>query len=172
MRIVAIILCGLLVVAVALEMDCPRPEWKKRRANNHCYWFETDFLPQYKADERCRRYNAKLAKIDDADENDWILKNVFPATTYIGGGDSSHYYIGLKRTSSNADSWYWELDGSPLDSVWGGSWKDGEPNNYHNKENCVTYFQDDGKWNDVMCGDSFHYICEYVIPPPPPTTAP
>lgn len=33
----------------------------------------------------------------------------------------------------------WEVDGSPLD--WGGYWKDGEPNNYHNKENCVTYFQ-------------------------------
>ena len=74
--LVGLLLLGLIGLSMALpEMLCPRPEWVKRRSNNHCYWFEEgDHLPQYKADERCRRYNGKLTTIDDQAENDWILK--------------------------------------------------------------------------------------------------
>ena len=70
--LVLLAICGL---AVAIEMECPRPEWKNRRPTNHCYWFQDgDHLPQYKADERCRRYDGKLVQINDQEENDWILK--------------------------------------------------------------------------------------------------
>ena len=74
MRNVTVLLACLIGVTVALEMECPRPEWKQWRLRNTCYWFEEDRLPQYKADERCRRYDGKLVKIDDQAENDWLHK--------------------------------------------------------------------------------------------------
>ena len=68
-------LFALIGLSMTLAMDCPRPEWVNRRPTNHCYWSQQgDHLPQYKADERCRRYDGKLAMIDDQEENDWILK--------------------------------------------------------------------------------------------------
>ncbi|XP_072048365.1 perlucin-like protein [Amphiura filiformis] len=144
-------------------MECPRPEWKQRRETNTCYWFEDgDRLPQYKADERCRRYDGKLVKIDDAEECDWINGNVIPdLSSQIGGGNGRSFYMGLKR--DGADQWRWELDNTIIS--WPGNWDAGEPNNHRNKENCVIIYESTGKWNDVMCGDSFHYVCEYQIPP-------
>jgi hypothetical protein len=39
-------------------------------------------------------------------------------------------------------------------------WRDGEPNNFGNGEDCAEWSALDGRWNDLPCGDRMPSLCE------------
>lgn len=42
-------------------------------------------------------------------------------------------------------------------------WKEGEPNNSGNNEDCAHVWVS-GKWNDVYCTYECYYVCEKPLP--------
>uniref|UniRef100_A0A670XZM5 C-type lectin domain-containing protein n=1 Tax=Pseudonaja textilis TaxID=8673 RepID=A0A670XZM5_PSETE len=39
------------------------------------------------------------------------------------------------------------------------SWKEGEPNNGGNNEDCAVLYKE-GKWNDIHCDKQVKFVCE------------
>jgi len=62
------------------------------------------------------------------------------------------------RDHSTEGNFVWEHSQTPMNDGFS-SWREGEPNNYGQGEDCVEYT--DGLWNDVDCDESRHYICKY-----------
>ena len=76
------------------------------------------------------------------------MKNV---TNFYQHSDNSICSVYLSTTR-------WELDGSVL--TWGGDWAAGEPNNYHNKENCVVFAEvSKGKFTTTLLFSSEYPRC-------------
>jgi len=76
------------------------------------------------------------------------------------------YWIGLKRSSSNAFSWE---DGSPLTYS---KWSRGESNNWGKQEDCVYMSVITGRWLDSRCKRSLPFICKMSLTRNIPTVSP
>ena len=40
------------------------------------------------------------------------------------------------------------------------NWVNGEPNNYHGQEDCVTMVRMNGKWSDDHCSSRKSFVCK------------
>ena len=40
------------------------------------------------------------------------------------------------------------------------NWAPSEPNNSLNREDCVVFYGNNGKWNDWKCSGSTYFMCE------------
>lgn len=102
----------------------------------------------------CNDVGAELVSISSEAENVFVHG--------LEGGDRSRW-IGLIRTGASSFAW---LDGSDLVFE---SWFEGEPNNFRNRENCVTlgnsqFARLDG-WNDADCDRVARgFVCEIGAP--------
>ena len=102
--------------------------------------------------------NARLVKIESSEENDFIRTELLPTDK-----DCS-YWIGLSDSDNEGD-WMW-TDGTQLD--WDGykNWRDNQPDNEKDKQNCVLIAirtsdpDHNGKWHDKRCSRKRKYICK------------
>ena len=75
-----------------------------------------------------------------------------------------YYWIGLSD-ADNEDDWKW-TDGTELDLDEYKNWRESQPDNYHDNEDCVvivmtpSYPHYSGKWADLSCSKKRKYICE------------
>ncbi|XP_078380532.1 uncharacterized protein LOC144663449 isoform X2 [Oculina patagonica] len=128
------------------------PSWIAFQSS--CYKLFTDEKDWDNANTSCVANGAQLVKIESADENDFIKKELLAGRV--------HYWIGLTDAETE-NYWKWS-DGSKLAGYI--NWMSGEPNNYEN-EDCGEIlkgnFHDalyDGEWGDDRCSRAKGYICE------------
>ena len=102
----------------------------------------------------CEANGAQLVKIESAEENDFINKQLL--------ADGADYWIGLTDVETE-NHWKW-TDGSNLSGYT--NWFPKEPNNY-NGQDCVAITKGnfdnkhyDGEWHDGECKKARGYICE------------
>lgn len=112
----------------------------------------------------CVAIGMRLARVDDAGENQWLLNNA-----YKSGGNNSYVWLGGTDQAQEGD-WRW-TDGSlfwvggqnglPQNGLFTG-WYLGEPNNINNAENCVSLETKSTSmgWYDTRCERPQPYICE------------
>lgn len=104
-----------------------------------------------KASESCQAIGGELATIDNAIENRFISDMLKTAAgAWIGLND---------RETESKYVWNFQQSSSQTYFTWGS----GEPSNYNkycNIENCITIKSTNGKWNDVVCGAFYPYVCQ------------
>ncbi|KAL9970404.1 hypothetical protein ACROYT_G022775 [Oculina patagonica] len=130
---------------------CP-PSWIA--FNESCYTLSADEKDWNNAKAFCNVKGGQLAKIETANENDFI-KGKFPA----GKAD---YWIGLTDEEIE-DYWKW-TDGSELTGYI--NWRPGQPNDL-NGQDCIAIRKGlfgnkewDGEWHDLACSKERKFICE------------
>ncbi|XP_058139206.1 asialoglycoprotein receptor 1-like [Dasypus novemcinctus] len=114
-----------------------------------CYWFSRAMKPWSEADRYCQLQNAHLVVINSADEQDFIKEHLGTALAWMGLTDQD-------------GAWKW-ADGTDYETSYQ-NWGPGQPDDWkdHGKgggEDCAHFFSN-GEWNDGVCGDSYHWICE------------
>ncbi|AKF03702.1 C-type lectin domain-containing protein [Sandaracinus amylolyticus] len=104
----------------------------------------------------CAARGYDLVVIDDEDENAFVR-----AEQRTRGSD---FYIGLDdRGAERTFVWVdgrtaWRNGTSELFTAWAG----GQPDDFFG-EDCVQ-MRENGRWNDVDCGDGFRHVCESALP--------
>ncbi|XP_066292800.1 apolipoprotein(a)-like [Branchiostoma lanceolatum] len=68
--------------------------------------------------------------------------------------DDGHYWIGLVK--SDDDRWQWADGTAPVFTAWAPD----EPNNYGGREGCGQVRTEGSEWNDVPCGNKYHFVCQ------------
>ena len=97
-----------------------------------------------------------MAIINNENVND-VLRQLLSLRT------TTFAFIGMTR--ENRESWFY-LDNTRVPLPNGGSingfhnWGKGEPNNLGRNEECGSITTTNGRWNDIYCGTSLHFICE------------
>jgi hypothetical protein len=122
--------------------------WKKNPANGHSYCLTLYPLPWHQARAWAKQQGGDLVVINDAKENDWLVRTF---------GGNTEFWIGLTDEKSEG-KWFWVTD-SPLQYA---NWLTGEPDNYRKSQhwgatNCKSPakgLNDPGKWNDVVGNDA------------------
>ena len=96
----------------------------------------------------CRGYGGDLITFDDEMENDWLA-------FLVGFNDES--WIGLNDRGTEGN-YVWSNGSTASFRNWNG----GEPNNLFGEDCSVVFPSGGGKgrWNDVDCSRSRHFICE------------
>ncbi|XP_071136647.1 perlucin-like protein [Mytilus edulis] len=128
--------------------DC-QTGWIK--LHNSCYLFSTDRLNWYEASKYCQTHQANLVKVDNAEEQKFIMTHASPLgrNFWMGGSDDQ-----------SEGSWVWSADGSGLVYT---NWYPNEPNNSDDSgENCLELSAlYHWHWNDANCKKVlFQFICE------------
>ena len=101
----------------------------------------------------CKGYGADLVSILDTSEVDFIYKQTSILGNYM-------FWIGLfrnKTTNDPKEGWVWSDKNNFTNPQ---QWRPGEPNNYHNNEDCAEFFANNKKWNDNDCSKLFSSICK------------
>eukprot|EP00058_Branchiostoma_floridae_P018558 XP_002604047.1 hypothetical protein BRAFLDRAFT_71663 [Branchiostoma floridae] len=87
--------------------------------NNHCYKLMTDKISWDKANTKCEQQGAKLASVQNEDENNFVADVIRNAKGFL----RYHVWIGLKREPDGQFRW---ADGSLLSYT---NWAPGKPDN-------------------------------------------
>ncbi len=111
------------------------------------------------ADVSCRCLGGRLADINTADENAFLVE----ALDAVHPGE---HFIGLTDWASPSYEWFW-TSGAPVGWT---NWRAGEPN-YLNSEKFV-HMHGDGTWNNTTFTQAFAYILETDAPLEPPCPDP
>ena len=123
-----------------------------------CYKLFTSSKTWENAKEECKKWNARLVKVESSEENDFIKTELLPTD------EDDNYWIGLSDSDNEGD-WMW-TDGTQLDSDGYKNWGDNQPDNEKDKQNCVLIAirtsdpDHNGKWHDKRCSRKRKYICE------------
>ncbi|VDI05066.1 Hypothetical predicted protein [Mytilus galloprovincialis] len=117
----------------------------------YCYNFWKFQKSWHNAQEDCKGRNSNLIKIENDEENTWIVSSFLTAYTidriWIGASDIL-----------NEGHWVWVSDGSNLTFS---PWNYNEPNNSGTGgEDCAVVKQTDMGWNDTPCGLINQYVCK------------
>ena len=124
-------------------------DWKEVASLGKCYGtIKTEFKRFGDAEIWCRSKGGHLV-MPKTDEEIRIILAVRYDLEY------NNFWLGLTDFESEG-LWRW-MDGSVLSSEQS-RWMPGKPNNYHDRD-CAQMFGD-GVWNDIDCGDRYHFICE------------
>ncbi|KAE8619761.1 hypothetical protein XENTR_v10009962 [Xenopus tropicalis] len=123
--------------------------WKE--FNGSCYYFSKSIMGWNKARALCLKKESDLAVITSENEQDFLYETT----------QDDRYWIGLSDTDQEG-AWVW-VDGTDYSTSYK-FWKEGEPNDHLNNEDCAHMWTH-GEWNDVPCSYSYCYaICEKKIP--------
>uniref|UniRef100_A0A0B7B8E9 C-type lectin domain-containing protein n=1 Tax=Arion vulgaris TaxID=1028688 RepID=A0A0B7B8E9_9EUPU len=139
----------LLAVTVTCALGgCPAG-W--REFKGYCYSFNREPLPWASAYAFCNSIGARLAEIDGAERDQWLIAQLDQL-------NFSQTFVGLTRRIRLVE-WLWEP--SLRNTAKYSNWNPGEPNNYGLNEECLEIkFSARKGWNDIYCGESRPYICE------------
>ena len=111
-------------------------------------------LSWHSASNYCKQHGTNLASIKDRNENDVIKKVI---SHYQALKIGLNIWIGLNDVKKEGQ--YVWTDGTEYSFK---NWSPGEPNNQHNKEDCVhmtNHWQ--WKWNDNTCSHQMKFICKF-----------
>jgi len=119
----------------------------------------------FEARSYCRSINGRLAEVPDYNTQTFLACNLPSSETnwWLGGTDRS-----------KEGQWIWDGSGLPLYYTGYFNWKQGEPNDYSEDEDCMMMYGTKpgmgiwAKWNDLKCTAKkngfdnwgLHAICE------------
>ncbi|XP_047657251.1 lactose-binding lectin l-2-like [Tachysurus fulvidraco] len=118
--------------------------------SGRCYLYNAARLDWASAEKFCQKFDAHLVSIHSENEYQQIkalIRTHDPteALTYIGLSDCQ-----------KAFQFFWS-DGTKLTFT---KWRQGQPDNYDNKERCVHMNAGDYKnWNDINCDYTYPSVC-------------
>nr|A7X3Z0.1 RecName: Full=C-type lectin lectoxin-Thr1; Short=CTL; Flags: Precursor [Thrasops jacksonii]ABU68496.1 Lectoxin-Thr1 [Thrasops jacksonii] len=146
---------GLLLVAFSINgakgCCCPH-DWLTLKG--FCYKVFNEHKTWNDAEMFCRKYKpgCHLASIHSGEESTDLAEYV---SDYLKSG--GNVWIGLNDPQKKR-SWQW-TDRSQNNFY---PWKQGEPNNRANNENCVELWSPLGykNWNDESCASTRAYLCK------------
>ncbi|XP_026551936.1 CD209 antigen-like protein E [Pseudonaja textilis] len=121
--------------------NCKDTSW--RRFETNVYYFSDTEENWEMARKTCADHDSHLVIINSKQEQDFVIQTL-----------KHSIWLGLSDTEKEG-TWHW-VDGSPLKER---SWKEGEPNNGGNNEDCAVLYKE-GKWNDIHCDKQVKFVCE------------
>ncbi len=98
----------------------------------------------------CETFGYRLVKVEGADENAWLAAEA----NALGIGSA---WIGLHQ---NGSDWDW-VDTTRASYL---PWDTDEPNDgglFGDAEDCVELRSGSARWNDLVCGNTLAFICEW-----------
>jgi hypothetical protein len=110
---------------------------------------------------QCSASGMRLARVDDALENQWIVKTLHAPTLPADTGTNWIWLGGSDELTEG--SWLWP-DGTlfyqngPVGSLYF-NWGPAEPNNARGAENCLAV-RVNFNWTDLQCTELHFYCCE------------
>lgn len=143
------------------------------------YMFCSTSVERDVAADRCELEGMRLAWIETAEENDFLVDSIAAADVPAVEDDEVLTYIGASD-SGNEGNWIWRGRGIIADGFqfWQGanfgnavngafeSWSPGEPNNTDDDENCAALSvlgsnnRAPGSWDDRDCDSELPFVCE------------
>ncbi|XP_038071998.1 hepatic lectin-like [Patiria miniata] len=123
---------------------CTAP-WKKWGGS--CYLITQKHLTNDDAREACRRLGAKMTAPRSDQENDFLASLAQGSKIWVACTD---------RRQEGECECEWSQDGEGIYT----NWREGEPNNYGGREDCVFLWPSDKKWNDVRCEIEIWAVCK------------
>ncbi|XP_021363194.1 uncharacterized protein LOC110456661, partial [Mizuhopecten yessoensis] len=137
-------------------IPCPMGWWTDSNDPNSCFQVNIQLpnkrLSYQDAEADCKSQGAVMAVFHNSAPYDTLWRN------RMVGTNNGNFWIGLKysgRAGHDGKIFSW-ADKSRVDFV---NWSPGEPNNFHNAENCVEVIYSSGKWNDSPCSRTKNWIC-------------
>ena len=122
--------------------------WEK--INGHAYHFDNEKKSHSEAKATCQSIGGKL--FEPKSEKDYNEVGVLAETKGIG-----KFWLGI-HDISNEGKFTYDSDGKDL--VWT-NWRQGEPNDWGNGEDCTrSDHGHGGEWNDDNCDSKYSIICE------------
>ncbi|XP_046411995.1 macrophage mannose receptor 1-like [Neodiprion fabricii] len=119
--------------------------------------FHTKAATWNEARKVCESEGAHLAIVNSAREAE-VIGNLFTKSgPHFGSKDSNYAHIGFHDLYEEGE--FVTIDGKSLATVGFYEWKDGEPNNHGNNENCGSVYKM-GQLNDIDCAKSVAFVCE------------
>ncbi|PKK18320.1 hepatic lectin, transcript variant X1 [Columba livia] len=115
-----------------------------------CYYFSLARTSWHKAKAHCEEMHSQLAVINSYAKQNFVMFRT----------RNERFWIGLTDENSEGE-WEW-IDGTDYKTTFT-FWKEGEPNNSGNNEDCAHVWVS-GKWNDVYCTYECYYVCEKPLP--------
>ncbi|XP_034146960.1 C-type lectin domain family 4 member E-like isoform X2 [Esox lucius] len=135
------------------KKECCFQDWRSFLSG--CYYLSLVGKTWSESREDCKDRGADLVIINSREEQ--VFLNQL--------GNNLHYWIGL-TDSEKEGTWRW-VDGTtpPTPQFW----RQGEPNNAHEDENCVVFnsftnsLGNIWSWNDQPCSLKTNWVCEYTL---------
>lgn len=123
-----------------------------------CYAYYANALSWSNAKTACNNVGGQLAVIDSSGK-DSAIASIATTDVWFGAADN-----GSLITGSSEGTYYWITgtafwDGAAIGGAYT-NWETGEPNDFGFNEDCALKYTADGKWNDYVCGNGRHYVCE------------
>jgi len=158
-------------------------EWHGQE-HHSCFWFgqNNEKVTHDVAKLICEGMGGFMAEIPYGPHlNYWIVGKLLEKNKFITKVDSEvgagapnydiQYWLGATDLSyhniHHPGNWVWEHRNTTVQWF---DWADGEPNNFHHGENCLTmlYYEDwfgfrNFHWNDEKCDHVMDFICEQII---------
>ncbi|XP_060597363.1 asialoglycoprotein receptor 1-like [Ruditapes philippinarum] len=136
---------------VQKQFSCLDDTWKKY--GKKCYRFVKEASTWDDAKEKCRLIHGDLVRIENKEENDFIMDNIL--------GGKYGFWIGLDDTQ-NENNWQWRSSEGTQKLGNFSSWAPGEPNDKFGDEDCGMIIAQDvhdnkGLWNDDQCSKKHSY---------------
>ncbi len=133
--------------------------------NGHDYTFCDGEGTWEEARVACRSRGLRLARIDDAVEDDWVASTSalhFGAggRVYAWAGGSDLAVEGEWRWEDGDQFWEGEATGVPIGGLYT-NWRNGDPNNLNDVEHCLAInITNTPDWIDYECQLVSHVVCE------------
>lgn len=113
-------------------------------ANQHQYKYVKENRSWRSANQYCVEQDGHLVTIQDETENQYVYMMTH-GNTWLGATDEIY-----------EESWVWVSD-EPWQYT---NWRSGQPDNNHQTENYLTYYETKPSWNDI--GDfKMFFVCEW-----------
>jgi hypothetical protein len=137
------------------------PDCALRAYRGHDYAFCNAEVPSFTARSVCASAGMRLARIDDAAENEWIHATAIDTgagEVTIGASDQA--VEGSWQWPDGVTFWIASADGgAPVGGLFQ-AWLVGEPNAFNEREDCARIFADQSTWHDYPCDLAADYVCE------------
>jgi len=132
-----------------------------------CFYLGNEWVTKATAEIICQSHGGWTAEMDHPGINYWLKNLLFEQET--GAEQGNQWWLGATTKEQHSDhhpgTWWWPHFNRTVDWF---DWADGEPNNMHRHENCVTFYEyrdpifpifRDFFWNDNDCDSLARYLC-------------
>ena len=142
----------LFVIATSLAAICP-PGWY--RYGESCYYIITSPLNWTDAKTACADLQGRLAVPRSEMEQSFIWN------TYVNISHGTPPHSLWIDCNDREEEGNWQQCPLVDESAGYQNWKDGEPNDYGNGEDCAIIHRDlVGKWEDRHCSGTYYAVCQ------------